>query len=186
MGSAMSGASPDPEFSQALLALLPRLRRYARVLTRDGNGADDLAQDTLERAWSRHRQWRPGSDLRAWLFSIMHNRQVDLVRSSVLHPDGHRSPSPEDGESIRQAAEAPASPPIEAIDLKRGFERLSDEHRQVLLLIAVEQMSYAEAADALGVPVGTVMSRLSRARALLRQELAGGAPGATPRLTRIK
>jgi RNA polymerase sigma-70 factor (ECF subfamily) len=182
----MSGASPDPEFSPALLALLPRLRRYARVLTRDGSAADDLVQDTLERAWARHRQWRAGSDLRAWLFSIMHNRHVDLLRSSRLHPDGQRAPSPDDGGSAMPAAEARVDPSFEAIDLQRGFERLSDEHRQVLLLIAVEQMSYAEAADALGVPVGTVMSRLSRARSSLRQELAGGVHGSAPRLTRIK
>ena len=182
----MSGASPDPEFSPALLALLPRLRRYARVLTRDGNAADDLVQDTLERAWTRHRQWRAGSDLRAWLFSIMHNRHVDLVRSSLLHPAGHPSPAPEEDDAVARAAEAPPAPSVEAIDLQRGFERLSDEHRQVLLLVAVEQMSYAEAAEALGVPVGTVMSRLSRARSSLRQELAGGAPGSPTRLTRIK
>jgi RNA polymerase sigma-70 factor (ECF subfamily) len=182
----MSGVSPDPEFSPALIALLPRLRRYARVLTRDGSAADDLVQDTLERAWSRHRQWRPGSDLRAWLFSIMHNRHVDLVRSTVLHPDGHRSPSPEDDDANVGAAQAPAAPSLEAIDLQRCFERLSDEHRQVLLLIAVEQMRYAEAAESLGVPVGTVMSRLSRARASLRHELAGGAPAPATRLTRIK
>lgn len=181
----MSGISPDPEFPRGLIALLPRLRRYARVLTRDAGAADDLVQDTLERAWTRQRQWRPGSDLRAWLFSIMHNRHVDLVRGSLARPEAP---------ALRQDDEAwPAEPAdagghaaIDPIDLQRCFERLSGEHRQVLMLVAVEELSYDEAARAMGVPVGTVMSRLSRARARLRAELAddAGRPGA--RLTRIK
>lgn len=170
---------------EQVLPYIPNLRRYARALVGDRDSADDLVQDTLERAVRKFHLWRPG-DLRAWLFSIMHNRHVDLLRSSRLHPDGQRAPSPDDGGSAMPAAEARADPSFEAIDLQRGFERLSDEHRQVLLLIAVEQMSYAEAADALGVPVGTVMSRLSRARSSLRQELAGGVHGSAPRLTRIK
>ena len=179
----MSGASPSPEFSLALVGLLPRLRRYARVLARESGTADDLVQDTLERAWSRHAQWRPGSDLRAWMFSIMHNRWVDLTRADRLAPlDVLDDATPE------PVSENP--PAFDGIDLQRGFERLSPEHREVLMLVAVEEMSYEEAAYALGVPIGTVMSRLSRARRRLRSELEDTGhrdqgPGAT-RLTRIK
>jgi RNA polymerase sigma-70 factor (ECF subfamily) len=188
----MSGTSPSPEFSVELIALVPRLRRYARVLTGDRFAADDLVQDTLERAWSRHRQWRRGSNLRAWLFSIMHNRRVDIARGErFFAPDDSGDA---DAGANAQAAGAPADDAIDPVDLRRAYERLSPEHREVLLFIAVEQLSYAEAADAIGVPVGTVMSRLSRARARLREVL--GAPGETaraptndertPRLTRIK
>lgn len=184
----MSGASPGPEFPHALVALLPRLRRYARVLARDAAAADDLVQDTLERAWARHRQWRPGSDLRAWVFSIMHNRHVDLTRSSLARPERPAAAGAEaEAEALLQ--EAAAAPEIEALDLERAFGQLADEHRQVLVLVAVEQMSYAEAAEALGVPVGTVMSRLSRARARLRELMEGhapAAPAAAPALRRLK
>jgi RNA polymerase sigma-70 factor (ECF subfamily) len=188
----MSGTSPSPEFSVELVALLPRLRRYARVLTSDRFAADDLVQDTLERAWARHRQWQRGSDLRAWLFSIMHNRRVDIAR-------GARFFAPESGADADTqgqigAGEAPPDAAIEPLDLQRAFARLSSEHREVLLLVAVEHLSYAEASAAVGVPVGTVMSRLSRARARLREAL--DAPGnaargstddeRTPRLTRVK
>jgi RNA polymerase sigma-70 factor (ECF subfamily) len=183
----MSGASPSPEFSLELIALLPRLRRYARLLTGDRHAADDLVQDTLERAWARHLQWRPGSDLRAWMFSIMHNRRVDLARGDRF------SPLEDAGDQI--ADDPPygeVATPVEPLDLQRAFDRLGAEHRQILTLVAVEQLSYEETAQALGVPIGTVMSRLSRARQKLRSELAdgGGSPiaagGGRQHLTRIK
>ena len=182
----MSGASPSPEFSLELIALLPRLRRYARLLTGDRHAADDLVQDTLERAWARHLQWRPGSDLRAWMFSIMHNRRVDLARGERFSPLEHA------GEPIADdPPSGEAATPVEPLDLQRAFDRLGAEHRQVLTLVAVEQLSYEETAQALGVPIGTVMSRLSRARQKLRIELAGGgspiaAGGGRQHLTRIK
>ncbi len=184
----MSGAPPSPEFSLELIALLPRLRRYARVLTGEPAGADDLVQDTLERALERHHQWQPGSDLRAWLFSIMHNRRIDVVRRD-------RYTSLDDDAHAAQAEPAAAGfDTFESIDLQRAFERLGDEHREVLALVAIEQLSYEEAAGALGVPIGTVMSRLSRARQRLRALLAGEASGRgpdraaapQPHLTRIK
>lgn len=180
----MSGASPNPEFSLELVALLPRLRRYARVLTGDRYAADDLVQDTLERAWTRHRQWRPGSDLRAWLFAIMHNRRIDLARSERFGAAAGEEPVP--------AAPLPGPTAVDGLDLQRAFARLSTEHRVVLMLVGVEQLSYGEAAEALGLPIGTVMSRLSRARARLRDELDAGATDPSlptdrnPRLTRVK
>ena len=189
----MAGASPSPDFARGLVALLPRLRRYAIVLTGDRHTADDLVQDTIERGWQRHAQWQPGTDLRAWLFSIMHNRRIDLIRtqrstSDELDDDAVADPSPGAG----------GIDAIDAIDLQRAFERLSPPHRQVMLLVAVEQMSYEDTAAAIGAPIGTVMSRLSRARAALRGLLGGaataqGAPGGgaprTPppvRLSRVK
>ena len=177
---------PAPAFSLELIALLPRLRRYARVLVGSGAGADDLVQDTVERALGRHLQWRPGSDLRAWLFSIMHNRAVDLIRSDRY------APLEEDVETL--AFDPGVSDNFEAIDLQRAFDRLEAGHREVLALVAIEQLSYEEAATALNVPVGTVMSRLSRARLRLKAMLeldpadrpaVSTAAGAT-HLTRIK
>ena len=175
---------PDAQFSSALLEMLPRLRRYARMLTHDPASADDLVQDTVERAWSHHQQWQPGSDLRAWLFSILHNRRIDLLRSSQRLQSLDDESAPLSLDEITSPP-SPADDRLGAIDLQRAFERLSDEHREVLVLVAIEQLSYDETARALGVPIGTVMSRLSRARQRLRLELGDDAP-ATTRLTRVK
>ncbi len=177
--------APDAQFSAALLALPPRLRRYARMLARDTATADDLVQDTLERAWSHHHQWLPGSDLRAWLFSILHNRRIDLLRASQRLQSLDDDDAPVNLEQLAATA-PPADDRLGAIDLQRAFERLSEEHREVLVLVAVEQLSYEETARTLGVPIGTVMSRLSRARQRLRVELSADDPPAAARLTRVK
>ncbi len=160
----------DPQtdgFQAALVALLPRLRRYARTLVHETAAADDLVQDTLERAWARRGQWIAGSDLRAWLFAIMHNRRIDLLRAD-------RTVAMDD-EAVNELADAADAHDrvehFDRIDLQRAFDRLGPEHRQVLLLVAVEQTSYEEAAAILSVPIGTVMSRLSRARRRLRDEI---------------
>jgi RNA polymerase sigma-70 factor (ECF subfamily) len=160
------------EFSAQMAELIPRLRRYARALTGDRNAADDLVQDTLERAWSKFHLWRRGSDLRAWLFTIMHNVYVNQVRArSAAH-----------GVMLEaDAADAPVratqSDMLEVRDIGAALGRLSDEQREVLLMVALERMSYQEASRALGVPIGTVMSRLARARERLRLILAGEAAG---------
>lgn len=148
---------------------IPRLRRYARALSSDRDFADDLVQDTLERAWNKFHLWRPGSDLRAWLFAIMHNVFVNQIRSkrSDIEPLGD--------EAAAVSVRATQSEGLEVDDLRRALERLSVEHREILLLVAVEQMKYDEVSQTLGIPVGTVMSRLSRARERLRQFLDGGA-----------
>lgn len=183
----MPATSPDAEFAQRLVALLPRLRRYARALTADTHAADDLVQDTIERGWTRSRQWQPGTDLRAWLFSIMHNRRVDLLRSQRNFVET----SDDDDIGHELVATHVAGNALDAIDLQRAFARLSPQHREIMLLIAVEQLSYEEAAQSIGVPVGTVMSRLSRARAALRAMLdaplaASANAVASNHLTRIK
>ena len=153
-----------------IAAHIPRLRRYARALAGDSHRADDLVQDTLERALTKFHLWRHGSDLRAWMFSIMHNvfiNQLKARRELALD---------EAAEAMLEGAAQ--SDPLELRDLDAALRRLPAEQREVLLLVGLEQLSYAEASQALDVPVGTVMSRLSRGRERLRG-LVSGAPGAT-------
>ena len=161
------------EFGTEIGQLIPRLRRYARALTGERNVADDLVQDTLERAWNKLHLWRHGSDLRAWLFTIMHNTYVNQVRgrssTTVL---------PLDDEAFEMPVRATQTDLLEIRDLEAALRRLPDDQREVLLLIALERLSYEEAAKALGIPIGTVMSRLSRARERLRLILSGTAPAA--------
>ena len=146
---------------------MPRLRRYARALTGDRNAADDLVQDTLERALSRFQLWRQGSDLRAWLFTIMHNIFINQARSRMRHP--HESLD----ESTADALHARDPDWAELRDIDDALLRLPGEQRAVLLLVGLEQFTYEEAARVLDIPLGTVMSRLSRGRERLRLILAG-------------
>ena len=149
-----------------IVELIPRLRRYARALVSDRARADDLVQDTLERAWNKFHLWRPGSDLRAWLFTVMHNVHVNQVRASRGH-------AVLDDEGPEMAVAAVQGASLEIRDLERALAVLSPEQREVLLLIALEDMSYAEVAAMLDIPIGTVMSRLSRAREKLRALMHG-------------
>ena len=157
----------------AIVTCIPNLRRHARGLLADPTLADDLVQDTLERAWSRFSLWQKRGDIRAWMFGIMHNHFIDGVRA--------RGRRPEDsvGDDLPEMPQrADQSDGIEVRDLDRVMHRLPAEQREVMLLIAVEEMGYAEAAATLGVPIGTVMSRLARGREKLRQELQGREPSA--------
>ncbi len=147
---------------------IPRLRRYARALTGDRAAADDLVQDTLERALSRFHLWRQGSDLRAWLFTIMHNIFVNQVRSRA-----RRDHESLETEPAADTARAPEPDWLELRDIASALSRLPQEQRAVVLLVGLEQFTYDEAARVLGVPIGTVMSRLSRARERLRALLGG-------------
>jgi RNA polymerase sigma factor (sigma-70 family) len=149
--------------TSGLVAHIPDLRRYARALTGDAWAADDLVQDTLERACERWQLWRAGSDLRAWLFTLMHNLFVDSARRSLRQQARHVALDEADGLA------APASGAEEAMDLQRCLLHLPPEQREVLLLVALQDLSYQEVARITGVPAGTVMSRLSRARARLRE-----------------
>lgn len=151
---------------------IPRLRRYARALTGDAARADDLVQDTLERAWSRFRLWRPGSDLRAWLFTIMHNVHVNQLQRRA--PE--RSHEPIEEGALEVPVRATQEDALELRDLAQALERLPAEQREVLLLVGLEQLSYQEVAKVLGIPPGTVMSRLARGRERLRALLSGAAP----------
>jgi RNA polymerase sigma-70 factor (ECF subfamily) len=151
---------------------IPRLRRYARALTGDTAAADDLVQDTLERAWRRLALWRSGSDMRAWLFTIMHNIFVNQLKAN-----SHGRTRTTELAAGEFRATAPLEDRIMLRDLHKALDSLSPEQKEVLLLIGLEQMSYGEAAKVLGIPVGTVMSRLSRGREQLRAitSPAGGA-----------
>lgn len=165
--------------SRAILAELPRLRRYARAMLGDRAAADDLVQDTLERAWGRIAQWRPGSDLRAWLFGIMHNLRIDQLRRNGL-PTASL-----DEEEVAEVSVRPTqSDLLEVMDLETALRQLPDEQREVLLLVALEEMSYADIAASLGIPIGTVMSRLSRGRERLRVVMDGRQPSANLRVVR--
>jgi RNA polymerase sigma-70 factor (ECF subfamily) len=150
------------EGADDLVEHVPRLRRYARALTGDPARADDLVQDTLERALSKLRLWRPGSDMRAWLFTIMHNVFVNQRRA----PGGDAVLV--DVDEVEIPVRATQADDIELGDLAAMVARLPDGYREVLLLVALEDMAYEEVARTLDIPIGTVMSRLSRARERLR------------------
>lgn len=168
----------------ALAGHIPDLRRYARALTGDAWAADDLVQDTLERACERRHLWSAGTDLRAWLFTLMHNLFIDGTRRAVRQQQGQRV----DVADVAHELVAPAGATDQALDLQRCLLRLPDEQREVLLLVALQDLGYEEVARITGVPVGTVMSRLSRARSRLRELMDGrGAvgPAAVP-LRRLK
>jgi RNA polymerase sigma-70 factor (ECF subfamily) len=155
--------------AERLVELIPRLRRYARALVGDRAAADDLVQDTLERAWAKLHLYRRGTDLRAWLFTVMHNVHVNKVRAT-------RPTDPLEDEMPELAQRAPQGDALLMRDLDRAIGRLPSEQRSVLLLVTLEDMSYDEVARTLGIPIGTVMSRIHRGRASLRAALAGGRP----------
>ncbi len=160
--------------SHALVDHIPALRRYARALTGDTWAADDLVQDTLERACRKWRLWTAGSDLRAWLFTVMHNLSVNQMRRSFWRSGS----STVDIDDVAHELAAPDADPAQALDLQRCLMRLPTDQRAALLLVALEDMSYADVGRIMGVPIGTVMSRLSRARARLQELLE--APARSP------
>ncbi len=168
----------------ALAAHIPDLRRYARALTGDAWAADDLVQDTLERACARWHLWAAGTDLRPWLFTLMHNLFIDGVRRAVRQQQGQRV----DVDDVGNELVAPAGATDQALDLQRCLLRLPDEQREVLLLVTLQDLGYEEVARITGVPVGTVMSRLSRARTRLRELMdgRGAAEPVAPPLRRLK
>ncbi|MCB1937835.1 MAG: sigma-70 family RNA polymerase sigma factor [Rhodocyclaceae bacterium] len=160
-----------------LIAEIPRLRRYARALCGDAARADDLVQDALERALNKSAQWRGGS-LRAWLLTLMHHIFVNQWRH------GQRVEYRADTDLPELPVRAAQDDALDLRDLERGLALLSADHREVLLLVALEELSYEDCAAVLDVPVGTVMSRLARARDRLRDVLA--APQPATRLAVVK
>ena len=153
----------------AIVAEIPRLRRYARALTGSPDTADDLVQETLQRALEKLSMWQRERDLRPWLFSIMHNLHVDSRRRD------HRIDFCDEDDLPVPAQRASQQDGLELRDLDRALALLPPDQREVLLLVGLEELSYAEVASALKIPQGTVMSRLSRARGRLRALLAGDA-----------
>ncbi len=159
---------------EQILGHVPALRRYARLLTGNGAHADDLVQDTLERACRKWALWQPGPALRGWLLSLMHNLHENQRRdwrhdhqadALDAHPEPHHEPWSRTGDRI---------------DLEQALAELPIDMRQVLLLVTVEDYTYAEAAEILQVPIGTVMSRLHRARERLRRRMSDTPPTAAP------
>jgi RNA polymerase sigma-70 factor (ECF subfamily) len=154
-------------FASQALQYIPRLRRYARALTGDASAADDLVQDALERALVKQSLWREGTDLRAWLFTVMHNVFVNQVRSAAV------SRTVQLDDSIADQPQPQSTDRLEIRDLDAALQALPEEQRAVVLLVGLEQMTYDEAARVLDVPIGTVMSRLSRGRERLRRLMQG-------------
>jgi len=153
------------DFGRLLEKAIPSLRRYARALTRDVSRADDLVQDTLVRAIARQHHWQCGTDLQAWLFTLMHNQNVNGVRRSVR--EGTAVEFDDEG-PVPTAATDPTWR-LSLRDLDRALARISEEQRRVILLIGLEGTSYEEAATILDVPVGTIRSRVFRGRESLRK-----------------
>lgn len=158
---------------------IPALRRYALVLTRDPGQVEDLVQESLARALAGSRSWRPGSDLRAWLLSITHNTFISGWRREQVARTGLQQVAETGRQSVMAAL------PDMRVEARQMVERLlalPDGMREILLLAVVEEMSYREIADMLSIPLGTVMSRLARARAALRRQVDSGP--ATPEARR--
>jgi RNA polymerase sigma-70 factor (ECF subfamily) len=167
------------QLERLIIRQIPSLRAYARLLVGERFRADDLVQDCLERAWSRLHLFRTDGDMRVWLFTIMHNLYVSDIRQQQRRPT--IVPLAEDDEMLR-------APPreelrMELANLDRALAELPADQRAAVLLVGVEDMSYEEAAAALAIPVGTLMSRLHRGRKLLRALMSGKA---MPVLKRIK
>ena len=150
-----------------LLTWVPRLRRYARALAGNRDDADDLVQDTLERAWAKSGLWHGVADMRAWLFSIMHNLHVDGIRRPKLATVMMDDDTPEVAMAPTQGER------LAVLDLQAALDLLPTEQKEIVLLVALEDMAYAEIATTLGIPIGTVMSRLSRGRERLRALMEG-------------
>ena len=162
-------------FERDLTQLLPRLRRFAHALSRNAADADDLAQATVERALRSRDQWQPGTRLDSWLYRIMRNLWIDTARARA-RKERHEAPEEEAqfvGEDPREALDA-------SLELKRAMaamEQLPDEQREVVALILVEGFGYREVSEMLGLPIGTVSSRLVRGRTALVEMLGGAGDG---------
>ena len=166
------------DFLTDLESCIPSLRRYARSLLRDGDRADDLVQDCLERALSRRHLWRGGASLRPWLFRIMHNVFANQIRARAARP----KLQPLDDMSDHPGVPADQGDRLALAEMARALDQLPDEQRRVVLLVALEGLAYQDVAQILDVPIGTVMSRLSRARERLRAMTAADTPATLRRV----
>src|SRR5437764_8656992 len=158
------------EFRARIEEEIPRLRRYARALTRNGSRSDDLVQDTLVRALAKEHLWEPGTNMRAWLFTIMHNQNVNAVRSAMR--DGMTVEIEEQSSDLVATTDPTSARQLHELD--RALAQVPEEQRQVILLVGLEGMSYEDSAAILHIPVGTVRSRLSRGRDALRKLMGMG------------
>ncbi len=166
------------EFRRRIEEEIPRLRRYARALTRNGSRCDDLVQDTLVRALAKEHLWQPESNMRAWLFTIMHNQNVNAVRSAM--GEGMAVELEEQSSTLVATTDPTAA--VQLHELDRALAQVPEEQRQVILLVGLEGMSYEDAAAILQIPIGTVRSRLSRGRDALRMLMGMGERAVKPGL----
>ena len=157
----------EQQFRAELVSLLPRLRRFGRAITRHREDADDLVQIAIERALMRREQWEPGTRMLSWMFKIMNNAWIDEARARTRR-DQIFAPE-EAGEHI---GVSPMDDHLNALAVRKAIERLNDEQRIAVGLVLVEGLPYKEAAEVLGVPIGTVTSRLARAREQLQALLS--------------
>src|SRR5438105_5649085 len=169
--AAERGDPVSARFSDQLIAVLPRLRRFARGLTGSATEADDLVQAACERALAREHQFQEGTRFDSWMFRIVQTVWIDQLRAREVRKED--SDVPEE----RLGSDAPVRT-IEArlalAEVRRAVQFLPPDQRTTLMLVTVEGLSYKEAADVVGVPVGTIMSRLARARIALQQHLETG------------
>jgi RNA polymerase sigma factor (sigma-70 family) len=155
----------DESIYRKMVALIPRLRRYARVLTRDTVAAEDLVQDCLARALGKIHLWEQGTDLRAWLFAILHHQHISLARREARQ----RASIQLQISHSHSLLPPPQAARLELRDLERALAKLPEKQRSLILLIGLEGMQYEEAASAVNLPVGTVRSRVARGRETLRK-----------------
>ncbi|HWI86386.1 MAG TPA: RNA polymerase sigma factor [Sphingomonas sp.] len=170
VSSAWKRGGPLDDFETALASRLPRLRRFAHGLARDRMDADDLTQRTAERALKARSQWQPGTSFDAWAYRIMRNLWIDTIRSRRRR--GSLFAPSEEGADV--GAEGGAETQAELRFLMRAMDRLPEEQREAVALVMIEGLSYAQAADVLEIPAGTLTSRLVRGRQALVQMLRGG------------
>jgi RNA polymerase sigma-70 factor (ECF subfamily) len=156
-------------FCEELTAMLPRLRRFARGLTHDGADADDLCQQTIERALRSRQQWQEGTRLDAWVYRIMRNQWIDEVRARTRRSQTFAHE--EEGMNVGMAGDRDTENLVELGNVGRALARLPDEQREAVVLVLVEGFAYKEAAEIIGVPQGTLTSRLGRGREALLREL---------------
>lgn len=156
-------------FSQDIIRLLPNLRRFAISLCRSHDQADDLVQLTAERAFAARRQFDPSTRLEPWLFRILRNAWIDMARRNASRGSQVDIADVPDAASVDGERSAEAALMLRAVDA--AMKKLGEDHRMILHLVCVEELSYSEAAEVLDIPKGTVMSRLARARLALAEEL---------------
>lgn len=158
-------------FEDGLAALLPRLRRFAHALSRNAADADDLTQGTIERALRSRSQWQSGTSLDSWLYRIMRNLWIDTVRARGRREDLHAPV--EDAERVGDDPRTAIEARIDLSKAMASMQCLPDEQREVVALILIEGFSYQECSEILGIPMGTVSSRLVRGRTTLLRFLGG-------------
>lgn len=164
MGVAVADSDLNTASAAAIEAHIPALRRYARALTRNPDRAEDLVQDCVERALRRRHQFHPGTNLRTWLFTILHNLNCDALRREQRR--GPHVPIEEWSKTAQMPADQPGY--VHLRDIDQALDRLAEKDRQILLMVGCNEYSYEEASAELDIAVGTVKSRLSRARARLK------------------